>query len=119
MQKRKDTNNKDDEQRIRKTRKDKRPDDIPKFKVGERVVLKKSYNSNSKYILVKVVDIVHDRRRNFKYYGKVIKVSHYKLTYMVDHLADFSESCLWGSHMCAKVPEDSIRWVVEKEETNR
>jgi len=112
MQKKKDTTDKDDEKKIRKSKRTKCVA-TPSFKIGDRVVLKSSYGNDGKYLLILVMDVVPAYRRDrFKYYGRILQVNHLNRQYMINHLADFSNGYL-GSYSIANVPEDSVKWLKE------
>ncbi len=113
MNKRKDTTATDDERRIRKTARKKRLG-VPRFKVGDRVVVKPDF-ATSKFLLVEVKDVVPENYMNhFTYYGVAIKVNHLKLEYRIGHFVDFVDTNTYWSYLSANIPEDSVKWLEEE-----
>lgn len=99
-----------DEYIWRKTKRD-RQEKIPKYKVGDRVVLRYySKSGNVKYILVEIVDFDMRKQWTSDYYGIVLK-STIKDYERMGRLTAFKADSHWNFNWYpANVPEESIKW---------
>ena len=99
-----------DEYIWRKNRRD-RQEKIPKYKVGERVVLRYyTKTGNVKYILVEIVDFDMRKQWTSDYYGIILK-STIKDYERMGRLTAFKADSHWNFNWYpANVPEDSIKW---------
>lgn len=99
-----------DEYIWRKTKRD-RQEKIPKYKVGDRVVLRYySKSGNVKYILVEIVDFDIRKQWTSDYYGIILK-STIKDYERMGRLTAFKADSHWNFNWYpANVPEESIKW---------
>lgn len=106
----------EEKERHGKARRDKQ-EVVPKFRVGERVVVAKDSTSNSRgYMLIEVLDLRTSGRKDFLYYGLVLKVSSEKNLSRLGRLSHFNDSGnRWGGDLIpANVHEDGVKWLEEK-----
>ena len=87
---------------------------VPKFKIGERVVIATDASRDTRgYILVEILDFGTDWRDHLVYYGLVLKVSGEKHLPRLGRLAHFKDNGNWwgGDRIPANVHEDGVKWM--------
>lgn len=84
---------------------------LPRYKVGERVVLSHyTKGGNKKYILVDIVDF-NSGRFVYDYYGIILK-SSVKDFDRIGRLIFFNGGTSWNFNWSpANIPEDAVKWI--------
>lgn len=98
----------DERERKTKAKRDKKVK-IPKYSIGDEVVLTSGYKSRH-YILVEVIDF-EERWDSFEYYGILRKTTDPKTFERIGRLVKFDEYSKWSSgYRPANVKNEKIRW---------
>lgn len=98
------------EERYKKVKKDKSLK-LPRFNIGDEVVITSSYfNKNKLYTLAKVIDWEEERWNTFYYYGIIVKTTDKELRNRVGRLIKFSDEQRYFNHSYANVNPEDVKW---------
>lgn len=103
----------EEEDRHKKFRRDKKSKDkLPKYKVGEEVVLTGGYRSRH-YHLAEVIDFEQNHRDAFAYYGILKRTTDPEKFDRIGRLIKFEEHSWWSTtYAPANVENKGIKWLV-------
>jgi hypothetical protein len=103
----------DEEDRHRKARRDKKEKEkVPKFKIGQEIVLTGGYRSRH-YHLAEVIDFEEHRWHDFSYYGILKKTTEPEKFERIGRLIKFDGSRSWSLDYCpANVEDKKIKWLI-------
>jgi hypothetical protein len=85
---------------------------VPKYTVGDRVVLVDGY-SHKHYHLIEIVDFFQARKnsKDFSYFGIMLKTTDKDMLHRAGRLIKTSEMGYYRMPRIENVPADSVKWL--------
>jgi len=97
-----------EEEFIRKSKRNKR-ENLPKYSVGDVVVITQGLSNKREYILAEIIDFESEDGIGFEYYGIVLNITSKKCHNRLGRLIKFSEN-RWFGWQPANVENKNIKW---------
>jgi hypothetical protein len=99
----------EEEMRYKKAKRDKAIK-VPKFKIGDEIVLTSGWKSQQ-FHLVEIIDLDERYSKDFSYFAILKKTTDPKLVNRIGRLLTFMEGGWWRTDYCpANVENKNIRW---------